>query len=133
MPFAARNSSTSIDLSPIHAMFGKAQEAGLKKLQYRAEGLVLSLAKPNSANPGAIYVKRKSGAYLGKVVGQRFVAFGATDADKAALQTIARDPAEAATRYGKMTRECSCCGRELSDPASVEAGIGPVCATKWGL
>jgi hypothetical protein len=123
----------NIDLSPIHAMFSKAQEAGLKKLQYRAEGLVLSLAKPHSTNPGAIYVKRKSGAYLGKVVGQKFLAYGATDADQAALRTIAADPAEAATRYGKMTRECSCCGRELSDPDSVAAGIGPVCASNWGL
>jgi hypothetical protein len=124
----------NIDLSPIHAMFSKAQEAGLRKLQYRAEGLVLSLAKPNSANPGAIYVTRKNGLYLGKVVDRKFFPLAyTTDADKAALQTIARDPAEAATRYGKMTRECSCCGRELSDPASVAAGIGPVCATKWGL
>jgi hypothetical protein len=133
MPFAARNSSTSVDLSPIHAMFSKAQEAGLKKLQYRAEGLVLSLAKPNSANPGAIYVKRKDGFYLGKVVGQSFRAFGATDADKTALQVIAANPAEAATRYGKMTRECSCCGRELTHPESIAAGIGPICASKWGL
>ncbi len=123
----------NVDLSPIHAMFSKAQEAGLKKLAYRAEGLVLTLAKPHSTNPGAIYVTRKNGIYLGKVVGQQFVGYSATDADRAALQVIASDPAEAATRYGKMTRECSCCGRELSDPASVAAGIGPICATKWGL
>jgi hypothetical protein len=125
---------TPVDLSPIHAMFDKAKSAGLSKLQYRAEGLVLSLAKPNSANPGAIYVKRKNGTYLGKVVGQTFSAGqDATDDDKTALRIIADNPAEAAERYGKTTGECSCCGRELTDPASIAAGIGPVCATKWGF
>ena len=48
-----------------------------------------------------------------------------------ALLTIAKNPVEAAKAYGKLTGSCSCCGRELSDPVSIEAGIGPVCATKW--
>lgn len=126
--------SFEVDLSPIHTMFEKAQASGLKKLAYRAEGLVLSLAKPTSTNPGAIYVKRRDGTYLGKVKDRKFVSFfGVAPADRDALYVIAANPAEAATRYGRMTGECSCCGRELSDPSSVEAGIGPVCATKWGL
>jgi hypothetical protein len=35
-------------------------------------------------------------------------------------------------RYGRATGNCSCCGRELTDPASIAAGIGPVCAEKYG-
>lgn len=129
---AAKNAT--VDLSPIHAMFAKAQAAGLNKLQYRAEGLVLSLAKPGSANPGAIYVKRRDGTYVGKVVRQTFEARWETNEDdKAALRMIAENPAEAAERYGRKTGECSCCGRELTDPASIAAGIGPICATKWGF
>lgn len=50
-----------------------------------------------------------------------------------ALEKIAIDPAEAARLYGKETGSCSCCGRELTDPVSIEAGIGPICAGKWGL
>jgi hypothetical protein len=59
--------SMTVDLSAIHKMFDKAQANGLKKPVYRAEGLVLSLAKNH---PGTIYVKRSSdGEYLGKVKG----------------------------------------------------------------
>jgi hypothetical protein len=133
---AARDAArrTPVDLNPIHAMFAKAKSAGLNKLQYRAEGLVLSLAKPNSANPGAIYVKRRDGTYVGKVVAQTFnAAWEASEEDKTALRIIAENPAEAAERYGRKTGQCSCCGRELTDPASIAAGIGPVCATKWGF
>lgn len=40
------------------------------------------------------------------------------------------NPLAAAVRYGKLTGRCCSCGRELTDPASVEAGIGPVCIGK---
>lgn len=121
----------AVDLSPIHVMFAKASAAGLKRLAYRAEGLTLAPAKATSANAGAIYVTRDS-VYLGKVVGEKFVASReATDADRAALLVIAANPAEAAAAYGKATGTCSCCGRELTDPVSIANGIGPICADKW--
>jgi hypothetical protein len=40
-------------------------------------------------------------------------------------------PLAAAVRYGKLTGRCCSCGRELTDPASIEAGIGPICAGKF--
>lgn len=126
--------STVVDLNPIHAMFAKASEAGLKKLVYRANGLVLSPAKAHSANAGGIYVKTKGGEYLGKVMGQKFMATReCTEVHKEALNAVAADPAGEAVRYGKETGECSCCGRELTNPTSIAAGIGPVCASKWGF
>ena len=129
---AAREAAApAVDLTPIHAMFSQAAAAGLRRLTYRAEGLVLSPAKASSANAGAIYVTR-AGEYLGKVMGDRFLAArAATDADRGALLLIAANPAEAATAYGRATGTCSCCGRELTDPASIAAGIGPICASKW--
>ena len=36
-----------------------------------------------------------------------------------------------AKAYGRATGVCVCCGRDLSDPVSVEAGIGPVCEARW--
>lgn len=130
---AARTSA--VDLSPIQAMFESAMESGLKKLAYRAEGLKLSPAKDTGKNPGAIYVKRLSdGQYLGKIVEKKFLAVReCTDGDKEHLQTIAINPAEAARLWGRNTGECSCCGRELTDPNSIAAGIGPICAEKWAL
>lgn len=40
-------------------------------------------------------------------------------------------PLAAAVRFGKLTGRCCSCGRELTDPASIEAGIGPICAGKF--
>lgn len=127
---AARTSV--VDLSPIHAMFDKARENGLSKLAYRAEGLVLTPAKASGRNPGAIYVKSSSGDYMGKVVGTSFIAVSSAPATiKPTLEAIAANPSEVAKAYGKKTGICSCCGRELTDPSSIAAGIGPICATKW--
>lgn len=136
---AERDAKTSakngnVDLSAIHAMFDRAKESGLSKLAYRAEGLVLIPAKTTSKNFGAIYVKRTNGDYLGKVVGTEFKAsWDAKPEDKDTLNKIAENPAEVAKAYGIKTGICSCCGRELTDPESIAAGIGPICATKWGF
>lgn len=130
---AAEARSVEVDLGTIHAMFDKARDAGLKKLCYRAGGLVLKPAKANSANAGGIYVTdAKSDTYLGKVMGQKFMAnFSCTEAQKETLNKIAADPVGEAAAYGKETGSCSCCGRELTDPVSIARGIGPICESKW--
>lgn len=124
-----------VDYSLIHKMFDKARESGLKRISYRAEGFVMTPASQSSKNPGAIYVKRADGgAYLGKVISGKFHAgYGVTPVDVEKMQTIARDPLEAAKAYGKLMGSCSCCGRRLTDHASISLGIGPICAEKWGL
>jgi len=38
---------------------------------------------------------------------------------------------EDAKRFGRESGRCMVCGRELTNPESIEAGIGPVCAGKW--
>lgn len=53
------------------------------------------------------------------------------DAIRATLTEFEGAPLQAAMRFGKMTGRCCSCGRELTDPASIEAGIGPICATKF--
>lgn len=37
---------------------------------------------------------------------------------------------ERAREYGRLYGRCMLCGRTLTDPSSIEAGIGPVCASK---
>jgi len=49
------------------------------------------------------------------------------------LLRIAANPKEVAIEYGRATGKCSCCGRVLTDPDSIAAGIGPICAEKWGF
>lgn len=38
---------------------------------------------------------------------------------------------EGLKNYGKETGRCILCGRELTNPVSIEQGIGPICAGKY--
>lgn len=40
---------------------------------------------------------------------------------------------ESIVAYGRETGNCACCGRELTNPESVALGIGPICASKFGV
>ena len=120
----------SVDLKAIIDLFETAKSSGYKRPIYRAEGIVISLAPINGVNAGALYVKNEDKQYLGKVKDGRY--YG-DDSAKQALEVIAKDPRDAAIRYGQRTGSCACCGRALTNHASIELGIGPVCATKWGL
>lgn len=51
----------------------------------------------------------------------------------AALVFMKSDLRKATTDHGKKTGNCACCGRELTDPKSIEMGIGPLCAERWGF
>lgn len=128
--------SVKVDLEPIRRIFETASASGHKKPTYRAEGLILSLAPSTGRNPGAIYVKSAgSKEYLGKLIGTEFSPSREGIEAKAgqSLSTIAEDPLAAAVNYGRKTGTCACCGRGLTDKTSVEMGIGPICAGRWGL
>lgn len=126
--------ATAVDLSSIVQMFEHAKSSGYKRPVYRAEGLKISLASVNGNNAGALYIKTEADRYIGKVANGRF--FGtheATEEHKQALAVIAENPRDAAIRYGKRTGSCACCGRTLSNATSIELGIGPICADRWGF
>ena len=131
---AAKSASTGeVNIAAIEAMFSKARDSGLNKLAFRAGGLTISPAKESSRNAGALYVKRGD-TYMGKILGGKFLPVSSATPDVLeTIRTIAANPPEAAREYGRKTGICCCCGRELTDPESMAAGIGPVCATKWGL
>jgi hypothetical protein len=94
---------------------------------------VFSPAGANSANAGAVYVKGERDAYLGKVLGGRFQrSRDCSDEQALDIVEIAGDPKSAAIAHGKKFGKCSVCARDLSDPESVERGIGPVCADRYG-
>ena len=49
----------------------------------------------------------------------------------AIIEEFEANPLETAKKYGKLSGRCCSCGRDLTDPASIEAGIGPICAQKF--
>jgi hypothetical protein len=123
----------AVDATKLHAAFDAAAAAGLKYPKMRFEGFAISPAPAHGRNAGALYVK-DGDDYLGKISGGRFFASRDCDAERAqSVADVVSNPTAAAVAFGKKTGSCCCCGRELTNPASVEAGIGPICAENWGL
>lgn len=124
----------TIDLSKIRDLFDIAISHGLKKPAFIIGGLRISIAPAHGKNAGWLYVK-DNGEYAGKISAEgKF--YGIRDHRveiEAELVEMARNPAEAAMAHGRETGNCSCCGRLLTDPNSIELGIGPICAGNWGF
>jgi hypothetical protein len=134
---ASQDPAAAPQFEALFAAFQAARDKGAKRLTLRFAGVNV---KPNRAGD-ALWVTSQSETeegrygrqpkYLGKVT-HSGIDSRLTDDVKAVLMEAAQDPLTAAIRYGKESGECSCCGRELTDPRSIERGIGPICATKFG-
>lgn len=125
-----------VDTTKLENAFNTARANELKAPRIRVGKLVFSLAKETSANAGAVYVKESGadGEYLGKVMGGKFLKTRACSDDVAAtVLRVAADPKAAAIEYGREFGCCSICARTLTDPKSIELGIGPICAGKFGF
>ena len=135
------DAATAVDLSSIRDMFATAYSKGHTRPKYRAEGLVISRAPDSGRNAGSLYVKLDDDdefaecEYQGKLTPDNmFRPVGSVDARTLeALNAIAANPAEAAVRYGRRTGQCSICARQLTNSESIDRGIGPICADKFGF
>jgi hypothetical protein len=113
--------------------FNNATKNGLGRPKLRFETFQASLAPVHGANSGAVYIKSGE-QYLGKVKEGRFIASRECTADQ--IEDVTKtmeNPVAAAIAYGRRIGSCSCCGRTLTDKVSVENGIGPICAEKFGF
>ena len=122
----------------IRALFDDAIDNGLKSpsllIGDEDHEIKLSLAKPESKNAGSIYVVLDKD-YIGRIkLDGSLVKTASTDVDVHGMLTrFLVDPASEARAYGKRTGICCCCGRTLTNPDSIAAGIGPICAGGWGF
>ena len=129
--------SESPELASLFAAFEAAKSKGAKRLTLRFAGINVKPNRDNSALWVTSQTETEMGEYgpkpkyLGKVTPQGCDSRLSDDV-KATIMSAARDPFTAAIKYGKESGECSCCGRELTDPRSIERGIGPICAEKFG-
>ena len=129
---AARDAAITVDA--IATAFASATSHGIKRPKLRLDTFVFSRAPDMGRNAGSIYVT-ESGQYLGKVTEGRFHPVRECDGPtRERIIKAASDPHASAKAYGQRTGSCSCCGRELTDPQSIAANIGPICAEKysWG-
>lgn len=112
--------------------YARAKGRGLKMPRITIGGMTISPAKATSHNPGALYVKN-GGEYIGKVKDGRFFGVQAcTEAQEKQVLAFIADPKAAAIAYGIETGVCCVCNAQLTNEASIQAGIGPICATKFG-
>lgn len=121
----------------LFAAFEAAKAKGAKRLTLRFAGVNVKPNRDGSALWVTSQTEQEEGRYglqpkyLGKVTPSGLDSRLPDDV-KSVIMEAASDPLTAAIRYGKVSGSCSCCGRELTDPRSIEAGIGPVCADKFG-
>lgn len=127
------DNAPNLSLEPVESAFRKAQDAGIARPKLRLGEFVFSPAPMTGKNPNAIYVKGADGTYLGKVAGGRlFTVASVSPAVEQDIVAVASDPLNSAIAYGKRYGKCSVCARTLTDEDSINRGIGPVCAERFG-
>ena len=109
----------------------RARGFGLKWPHITIAEIVISPAKPDSRNPGALYVKAH-GQYLGKIADGKFHAVrDCTEEQQKRILAFLADPEAAAKAYGLETGVCCICNATLTSKWRFR-GIGPICAQKFG-
>lgn len=142
---AARiEAAPAVDVSKIEKAFAVAREKAhrarqvgmwLKPLRLQSGEHALSFRPGSDGSEwaGMIFVKTENGQKLGHVKAGKFIRrFECTDAQEAAVLDACSDPAKAAVAYGKAWSICAVCARTLTNDESIERGIGPVCAERFG-
>lgn len=78
-----------------------------------------TVQRPKSGKwQGWTFLKQHAGENRTNVRGEKF---------HQVMRHIQAEPLKCSQNYGKQTGECGKCHRELTDPKSIEKGIGPVC------
>ena len=127
-----------MNYSPLEQMLKAAQTNGFLKPKVRARGLVFSLAPMHGKNPGCVYIENlDSGDYYGKIKQGVVILLSNYHRGSGALlesiQAIMQEPKAEMLAYGRQTGACSICNRRLDNQTSIDAGIGPICAEKYGV
>ena len=137
-PAVAVDNNQPSQFEALFNAFEAAKGKGAKRLTLRFEGInikpnrdltALWVTSQTESEEGDYGLKPK---YLGKLT-RTSIDSKFSDTVRETIMGAASDPLSAAIKYGKVSGSCSCCGRELTVKESIERGIGPICADKFGF
>lgn len=129
--YAVKDDVVKFDATPVQDAFHAYADAGLVgQPTIRITGYRLK------KHDASIAVYAEDVGYVGAIVNGMFAASRKMTANKfdfTELEDMFKHFHKAVTDYGHLTNNCGCCGRKLTDPVSVERGIGPICEKRFGL
>ena len=126
------DSQTPVEFGPYKQLVNKMYDAGAyrsTKFQVRLPGITLSTVT-KGVNIGCVYVYENS-IYVGKITANGDLIGNASEDILNLLEDANDNLLQLAKIYGHETSTCSICARTLSDPLSVQMGIGPQCMKKF--
>jgi hypothetical protein len=116
-------------LKLVNTMYNAVQN-NVRKLQVRLPGITLSTVN-KGANIGCVYVYENN-QYVAKITTSGVLMGNVSDDVKNLLEDANDNLLQLAKIYGHESGSCSICGRKLDNPLSVQMGIGPICAKRFG-
>lgn len=116
-----------IDLSPLEAFASR----GIVRFGVPNSDTRLKVQVKFARN-GTIYVDDAAAYGYGAKYGQQRQGQGYRGDIIEELTAILDDPHAAVIRYAELTSRCGVCNAPLEDAASINRGMGPICATKFG-
>lgn len=138
----AKEKAKTVSTSKLEEAFSKAsakadrpgaQGVWMKPLHLQSDSKIdLKFTLGTNKWAGMIFVKEGENK-LGYIQHGKFIRkFQCSDGQEAAVLDCCNDPLKAAVAYGKAWSICAVCHRTLTNDESIERGIGPICAEKFG-
>lgn len=127
------DSQTPVEVGPYKQLVNKMYDAGsyrATKFQVRLPGITLSTVNKGQ-NIGCVYVYENKN-YVGKITANGDLIGNVSEDVKNLLEDANDNLLQLAKIYGHESGSCSICARKLSDPLSIQMGIGPICAKRLG-
>jgi hypothetical protein len=127
------DSETPVVFGPYKQLVNKMYDAGAyraTKFQVRLPGITLSTVNKGQ-NIGCVYVYENN-QYVAKITATGDLIGNVSEDVMNLLEDANDNLLQLAKIYGHETGTCSICARTLSDPLSIQMGIGPVCAKRLG-
>ncbi|GAG26904.1 unnamed protein product, partial [marine sediment metagenome] len=109
------------------------REAGVPKIMWRLDGKARVKLYVNENDISVVYSGGDLAKRVGRIKGDTlFPTKNCPQAAIAQILVLAKMKMEFLTLFGKESGVCCVCGRELENEESVKAGIGPICAGRFG-